>query len=240
MFSSRGGVGLVVILWLAVVLLTVSPSQGGGVITENFNNNQYDQELFELINFGVGSATVADQQLQVTIPANDGSSFAVAGLGDKFDLVGDFDIQVDFSLPTWSSGNGVNAGIVLPNCEVVRNGIPAGRNGDQATDVYLFFCSGYNVTLVNTGDQSGKLRLTRTGNTITGSYWLNNSWQAIGSHTDAKLAAPVSGYVGAFSGGYGPSQTAQATFDNYQITYTKLSFGNGNPTAAILGLLLMD
>ena len=63
----------------------------------------------------------------------------------------------------------------------------------------------------------------------------------MGSHTDPQLGAAINGYVGAYSGGGGQSKTVQAVFDNYQIVYDKIIFGNHScALGGMLQLLLLD
>lgn len=89
---------------------------------------------------------------------------------------------------------------------------------------------------IGTSDTSGKLRLTRTGNTMQAFYWAPSGWQLIISRTDQLLGAncQISMYAGShnFQG-----KTAQVAFDNIQII-------NGNvgnhPITSILQLLLLD
>lgn len=210
-------------------------------IYESFNNNSYDQDLFWLNTSGVGTAVVQNQQLQVTIPANNGVDFAVAGLEDQFQLVGDFDIQVDFNLSLWPVPNGVSAGIITPLFMAGRSSFHDNLNGNM--NVYVAgFPTLQKMFFVNTADTSGKFRLARIGNTVTAFYWQSGTgtWQKIGSQTDPRLGGPTEGYIGAESGGggYGPTQTVTANFDNYQILYTKLKFGNASSPVGALMLLL--
>ena len=209
------------------------------MIYEGFDDNQYQEDLFWMNTSGVGSADLANQELQVTIPANDGVAFAVAGLENRLRLAGDFDMQVDFSLPTWPAGNGVNAGIISPLCSVTRHSFHDNFSGD--VDAYLAALPpGQESFWVNTTDSSGKLRLRRTGNTVEAFYWLSGAWQSMGSNTDPQLGAPIEVYIGACSGGgaYGPTKTVTATFDNYVIIFSKVDTGPNPYSPGALMLLL--
>ena len=76
MLSSHGKISLVVILWLAVALFAASPSQAGGTITENFDNNQYNQNLWLVASMGDGvTSVVTNNSLQITLPASVGGFF---------------------------------------------------------------------------------------------------------------------------------------------------------------------
>lgn len=175
----------------------------------------FNTKYFWLNILGEASAGVVNKSFQVTIPANDGVSFLVGGLEqyNQYELIGNFDVQVDFNLIAWPFGNWVSAGIIMPNFTVARY---SPGNVDQ---YIIFFAPDQKWFNVNTSDLQGKLRLNRTGNTVSGYYWQNNGWQLIGSDTNSQFAGPAGGYIGGLSGGSGnPTKTVTAAFNNYRIT----------------------
>jgi hypothetical protein len=223
------------VLVLAIFILGISPAYARTVI-ENFDNNTYNQTLFWVNTSGTPNqpaVTVAEKHLQVTIPGPITGIFA-AGLQmtDKLILAGDFDLQVDFNLVAWPLNSGVGAGIVSPLFDVRR----VASNGEEGvTDSYFFGIPGQKITMVPTGDMSGKLRLKRTGSTVQAFYWVpaSSSWQSIGDPvTDATLAAPTSTYIGIYSRDFTSAPPLTVTFDNYKIMLP-------GATAATAGLLLL-
>jgi hypothetical protein len=201
---SRGFVGVIA---LATLLLWLSPAYGR-IIVENFDNGDYNHNLFAVNTSGTPNqptVTVVSEQLQVTISGPITGLFG-AGLGmtPNLQLMSNFDIQVDFNLAAWPANNGVGAGIVSQLFDVRRV-----ANNGQTSETYEFGIPGKGITNVTTGDMSGKLRLKRTGSTVQAFYWVpaSSSWQSIGSPvTDKTLAAPTSVYIGIYAGGvYGPT-----------------------------------
>lgn len=94
--------------------------------------------------------------------------------GSICQLSGDFDMQVDFDLLTWTPGNGVRVGLGTPLATMERTSFNAG-DGFGTQEVYVVDLRGGGGNLVITpgsiGDTPGKLRLGRTGNTVTGYYY---------------------------------------------------------------------
>ena len=108
MLSSHGKISLVVILWLAVALFAASPSQAGGTITENFDNNQYNQNLWLVASMGDGvTSVVTNNSLQITLPASVGGTLYMGLMAGAFTVTrrvaasGDFEMVVDFDLLDW-------------------------------------------------------------------------------------------------------------------------------------------
>lgn len=210
------------IMFLAIFLLSLSPAFGG-TIYENFDNNTYNQNLFIPITSGSPNqptVTVVDTHLEVTIPGPINGIFAGGLEMLNFQLVGDFDVQVDFNLSAWPANNGVGAGIVSPLFDVRR----VANNGQtQETyalgeETYALGVPGIGITNIPTSDMFGKLRLKRIGSTVQGFYWGNNAWQPIGSYTDATLAADTAVYIGVYGGGFTVQPPLTVAFDNFKIT----------------------
>ena len=205
----------------ASLLLFLSPALAGTVY-QSFTNNTYNAQYFGLINNSGDptkpSVAVANNRLELTAPAS--TSFSSAGLQpySKYNLIGDYDIQVDFNLLNWPDDNGVDAGIVTTSYEVTR----VYKNfGQGITNAYLVSFIGQTPTgfhLIQTSDSSGKLRLNRTGNTVSGYYWQNNAWQLIASYTNPSYGAPIGFYVGGYVGNRTISEITNVGFDNLKVT----------------------
>jgi hypothetical protein len=226
---------LLVFLWLVLAMLVgFSPSYGGGVLTENFINNIYNQDLWFISTQGIGPSTaVTNNRLEITLPANSstgGNPFPFGGvLGCKFALRSDYDVQVDFTLFNWPVPTGVQVGIQ----PVIRNGgFSAGfwlmndpTLSPGPTQVYNAWLNGSEFR-VATSDTSGKLRLQRVGNTINAYYW-SSGWQLLGSNTASVFEKDCGFNFYVF--GAGPAsqnfqgKKGQVAFDNLQITYTSFA-----------------
>jgi hypothetical protein len=237
----RGFAGLVL---LAVFLLSLSPAYGG-TITENFIDNQFNINLWGLWKALQGTTVQVDNnRLEVTVA---GSGYAgIAGYG--FTLVGDFDMQVDFTLLTWPPANKTQVYITATNklsslFQIGRGNI--GPFGDNPSKELYFISDAFGISQtanVTGPDMSGTLRLVRTGNKMEGFYWNGSAWQSIGSATHANLGSKVMIFLGAGPYyDYYSGISAKAAFSNIQISYTTLGRGfwqQGNPASGIMELLL--
>jgi hypothetical protein len=238
---------LVCLSLVLALLLGLPPAYAGGIISENFTNDTFNQDLWFIYTQGTGPSTaVTGDRLEITIPANasnGGNPYPFGGsIGTKFALRGDFDVQVDFNLFTWPAPTGVQVGIQPTS----RGGFFAGvwlinePNYDPAPQVYSTWLNGDDFR-VATLDTSGKLRMQRVGNTITSYYW-NSGWQVLGSRTDPTFGVACGFNFYVF--GAGPvgqdfqGKQVQVAFDNLQITYSAFaSQNNFNPGVL---LLLLD
>jgi hypothetical protein len=158
---------------------------------------------------------VTNNRLEITIPAGAQGEGLGGYMVAKFNLVGDFDAQVDYALLTspWPTDNGVGVGFLFRYVEVSR------RDFIGSGEVYEAYLTEGTEFRVGTSDISGKLRFTRTGNTLAAFYW-NNGWQDIGSHTKEEFGEYAEGFaIGGytFHGEFG-NQTASVALDNLQIT----------------------
>jgi hypothetical protein len=242
MFSSHGKVSLVVILWLAVALFAASPSQGGGTITENFDNNQYNQNLWWVENMGAGvTSVVTNNSLQITLPASSGGTLYMGMMGGAFTLSGDFEMVVafDLSLLPWPADNQaqITLGIDQGNdFSISRRSSSLNEGGEK----YFTMIKGDYSELPASGT-SGKLRMKRIGSTMEGAYWNGSNWVVVGSGTDPSFGAYFGVHLSlnrdtSFSG-----PIVKGAFDNISLIYDKIIYENnqGNPAGGIL-LLLMD
>jgi len=241
--TSCGKQGFAGIMVLAAFLLWLSPAYGGGTITENFTNNQYNTDLWDLWNMGQGiTAQVASNRLEVTVGGN-----GYAGLsGVDFTLIGDFEMRVDFTLINWPANNETQISMGTWNLSPSERFQVARGNhywGTPNTELYFTLILGkWTGALVTGPTTSGKLRMVRTGNTMQGYYWDGSNWQLIKSATDPSLGKRVGVTMGI--GPYGNNYSgisAKAAFSNIRIDYTTLgpSFEQGNPNPGIM-LLLLD
>jgi len=225
-FAVNGKRGFAWIMFLVIFFLSLSPLHGG-TIYENFNNNTFNHNLFEIFTQGGPTVETINNSLVVTIPGESPGDRMDGYLVSNFRLTGDFDVQVDFNLLLWPLPNGVGTGIFMGSAAVDR------RSYGPGNEVYEAYFAGMDFR-VNTSDTSGKLRLKRTNETLEAFYW-QNGWQSFGLHSDPQLAGKVHISIGAFSfANQFMGQTVEVALDNYQITNRYL----GNNLAPITALLL--
>jgi hypothetical protein len=224
--------GLALLAFLASSLVSISSSYAGATV-QNFTNNTFSQNLFGFVTSGTPVTPVVavfSNSLNVIVSAMSSPESANAGLQGLFNLVGDYDIQVDFNLYNWPDSNVVNAGIITPGYRVVLI-----NNGAQ--NYYRVYFSESDIHDVPTADSSGRIRLTRAGDTIS-AYYLDtyNSWQFLASKTDLLLAAPTGFYIGGLVDNQFVSAAVQVTFDNLKVTNASLP----GSTAPIVGIFLLN
>jgi pimeloyl-ACP methyl ester carboxylesterase len=100
---------------------------------------------------------------------------------------GDFDITVDFELVSWPSQSGARIGLVADQIGSVQRTSFGPLEYTHADNYVTDFGSvGQTVSgFLSATNTTGKLRLTRTGNTYAGYFWNASSWTLISSYSGA-------------------------------------------------------
>jgi hypothetical protein len=230
---------------IASCLLGNSPAYGGGTLIETFTDNTYDQNLWYIGAQGTGPSTaVTNDRLEISIPGNSSSGGDPSPFGGFINsppLGGDFDVQVDFTLVTWTVPAGVQISIQTifgpgpkPFDAMVTLMSDPDFNPPQSYSAYL---NGPSDS-IPTQDIAGKFRLKRTGTTIEAFYWAPSGWQLIASRTDAQFWRNCSLQFFAYSHNF-QGNDVKVAFDNLQIIYTRITSGyNSGAVGALLPLLL--
>jgi hypothetical protein len=217
-----------------------------GTLTDDFNGPSLNTGLWSDISWGGPSISQTAGQLQISFPSNPTSqppfnNFQGA-IQSKFILVGDFDMQVNFSLITWPTNDGINLGF---GNMTESGGAPRGmvavervgaRSGFQESYLVDFF--GTLSSIVPTGDSLGGLRLVRTGDTMEG-FYLNssNQWVSLGARSNPSFGFDTTIGLGPSSGpGSFGGQAALMAYDNFQVQYTGIeNLVPIPPTCLLLG-----
>ena len=155
-----------------------------------------------------GTTTETSQgRFVVTMGADTPDGFVSSGIDSICRLAGNYDVRVDYRLLQWPAGNGVTLGL----------GVDFGTVG-RLNDAYLvkFLPSG---TQAATTDETGSLRLVRSGRELTAYYshegrwvWL---WQSDGSAGETRVQLSLSS--NAFS-----HEEVSAAFDNFRVVRGRL------------------
>ena len=202
------GIALVTIAaWAA--LAAGSPGHAGIVtptVLDDFNDNSLNMAFWQpqsVVGTGVTLAET-NQRLEIDFAANASGSFFRGGTASACALSGDFDLQVDYDLLVWPSGNGVRVGLLLSSLGTMS------RIDDNSYSVNF----GFVITVVPTTDLTGKFRITRVGSTFTGFYYSGGVWVSAGSGS-AVLPNLMAMYLSSWShDGYFGGQAAKVAFDN--------------------------
>jgi hypothetical protein len=137
-----------------------------------------------------------------------------SGMGFNFKITGDFEMKVDYTLVNWPSDNYERVGLNASSFGAVERSQHPGWFGESY--VNHFSALGDGVYTAGTTDLSGTLRMLRSGNTVTGSYWNGSDWTVIREYTGLALTNET--FVG-FSiwNGYA-SVPVKVAFDNFYIS----------------------
>lgn len=202
-----------------------------GTITDNFDASTLNSGLWEVTSTGGPSIAQTAGQLQVTIPGVSSSPLS-GGVQSKFTLIGDYDMQAEFSLLTWPANNGIRVGIQAIGGAVERVGA-----GSVYGEEYLANFGTSLLGRIGTGDLSGALRMTRTDNILKGFYLAGGNWQLLGSLEDAGFGADTKIQLDAWtSNPYFGYHNAAIAWDNFQVQYTGVeNLVPIPPTALLLG-----
>lgn len=150
----------------------------------------FDHPRWEIFTDGSGPRIIErNQRLEILLPASSAESGGGGFSGNYLSvcrLRGDFDIRVTYALLNFPAFNGVRVGLVVSESGQVSSAAVERTSFSQHDalspgEAYLTDFGG--VTRVSTTDKRGRLRLMRTGNTLTGYYFDHNfkEWKSISS-----------------------------------------------------------
>jgi hypothetical protein len=106
-------------------------------------------------------------------------------------ILGDFTAQVDYSLLNWPANNHERVGIMadLTPAHTATAAISrVSETGLASGEIYASFFEGvsgppFHQVFLNTGDMSGRLQLSRVGQTYSSAYWRDGAWVQVDSYT---------------------------------------------------------
>ncbi len=137
-----------------------------------------------------GGATIAETNQRVEIFFPYTSVMPSAGYTSKCTMSGDYDVQVDYQLLVWPPQNGVRVGLAATPGGITERVSYGANDPSGPSEVYLrdFGAGPFGTT--GTGDTSGKLRLVRTGSTLT-PYYYSSAWVALPSGATSTAPAVI-------------------------------------------------
>jgi hypothetical protein len=206
----------------SAALLPLSASADDGQAPLLLSERSFATGDWSFIVQGQGPTAVIDEtRLKVTLPADSSQSplsgIIQAGAASRCQVRGDFDMSIRFRLTVWPSNSGVQ--VLLGDGQlqdiVARSSEPA-----VGPETYLAFFPPYAAS-VSTTDISGKLRLARTGATVSGYYLSDDGWARL-------LTAPAQtgdAYIVFFAWSNDnrfQHQEVQATFSDFRLARGQL------------------
>ena len=197
-------------------------------LTDDFNSNTRNVDLWSIIHDGSGGFLQwTNGQLEMTIAADgaptpgSGSNNIGAHVGANCLLNRDFDAQVDYKLLTWPAGDNVNVGMTA---------FFTNANIDRATNSYgeFYFSFDPAFAFASTSDQTGSLRIVRSGSTITSYYRSEGgSWTVLATGAAQQGPAIIALSFKSYSD-FG-HQEAKVAFDNFRLDATDVDCSSSRP-----------
>jgi hypothetical protein len=194
------------------------------VLVDYFNDNHIDPGLWSTEIYGYPVQMVEqNQQLEYFVPAASAGGEYGARLVSVFQMRGDFDIQVDFSLLQWPNFNGVRSAVALTDSYYDDYGVE--RSSLSPTDplgAHEVYVADFGpLVIVETQDLAGKLRLVRSGGAQTGYYWSAEGWVPL--LTDPVTTADIKIQLHVWSHDYCfQHHDIRGAFDNFTVVSGEL------------------
>jgi len=207
---------LVILFCFGTLCAQQAQAQG---MNDNFNDNFLDPARWQkLVPPPTSTVTVTEtnQRLEVTMSSGAGGG----GIVSVCSVAGDFDVQVDYILLNWPSHNNHSVRLGAYDLGVAGVGEVGMNRNSSGSEVYIFQLLNLHP-IASTSDTSGKLRLVRTGSTISGFFFSGTSWVLVGS--GAVSTAPTRFNLDL--GTNDPSATGGVliAFDNFQVNAGTIS-----------------
>lgn len=197
-------------------------------IDDNFNNNSLNTSVWEsfVSPTGIGTVLVANQRLEVTLNPGAGN----AGITGRCFVSGDFDVQVDFGLLSWPANNGQTVKLAAADLGSGTFGLLGierfGGNPESYHLVALNSVEGFAAAT----DTGGKLRLNRSGSTLTGFY---HSGAAFAPLANTSVTTDPTRFV-LNVGSNNPSGAAvNVAFDNFIVNAGSVQCPVENPALSV-------
>lgn len=204
---------------MAVLLLLVGAPASAQEFIDDFNDNHIDPDVWSLTNYGSGTQlSEQNQRLEFHFPSNASGTEFGARLISRFELRGDFDIQVDFQLLDWPDYNGVRLAIGLTDSYFDDYGMErSSLSASEPLGAHEVYVADFGpFVLVPTSDFSGSLRLVRSGSTQTGYYASAGGWTSV--LTDYAPSEDMAIQLHAWSHDYAFSNwTVRAALDDFIV-----------------------
>jgi hypothetical protein len=218
-------------------------SAGSSVWEDHFAAPR-DRRFWSTYDWGGPTEVQAGGRVVMSLPGDSQGDSFVAGYQGHYVARGDFDIQIDYALPTWPVGSGVRVGLTATSLDrtstvnVVRIGVGASEPEGPA-DVYATHLLDGVFGVTPTEDRSGRLRLVRESDVYSGYYLDGETDEWVLLHSGPGPEGDVFFGFSAWSHDpYFGDEAAQVTFDNYRLEADRIwisvnPIGMERPMAAL-------
>ena len=127
--------------------------------------------------------TVANNSLQITLPASSGGTRYMGMMAGAFTLSGDFEMVVAFDLSQlpWPEYNEAQITLSINQANDFSISRRSGSVNEQGEKYFTTIMGDYSQQPAS--GLTGKLRMKRTGNTMEGAYLSGSDWIVVGSGT---------------------------------------------------------
>ena len=187
------------------------PPPPGSAMDDNFDDNSLDLNRWDVFSPPGGSVVEQNQRLEIVVPS--GFQGQAWGLRSRCSLGGDFDVQVDFAILDWPPGNLFTLRLGALDL-ALETGILRVSTPDDSVYALVLDPSGIPVAIAHTTDQTGSLRLVRSGSTLSGYYRQGETWVLLGSGGTSVDPTRISIHSGSETPDAPPGRMA---FDNFKV-----------------------
>ena len=199
---------------LLVLLLGQSAAEAQTGFSDSFHSSSLDDTLWGVSIQGIGSVDPQTDGLHMTLTADNSGPLFRLDVWSRSKVQGDFDAQVEYRLSTWPPANGARLGL-----GAWRSAAPPdfmGRwseAGGPELYVTLMADGGHGTETTNS---AGRLRLTRTGDTLTGYFYSSGSWVLLHSDTDPQYTADA--VISLSMWGHNSTPGVEVILENFSVT----------------------
>jgi len=208
----------IIILSVVAVLTLAVSAYPQFLLTDNFDS--FNADLWNNYSHDGGLASVENGYLKLS--TQQGTPVSAGVVSSKFNISGNFDIQVDFSLAVFNSGFS-DAGFVLNAIDGSYQMVMYRSWEVNNFQPYISYWRLNGVVQKEggflTSDMSGKFRFLRAGDQIGSYYWKENEWTPIlTDNLPVNITSPLKIDLIASNGAYyGNSPYVEDQYDNFYV-----------------------
>jgi len=206
------------------LLLSASSAAIAGTYVDNFDSGLVNPTYWTIDTTEGSTLTPVNGRLEM-VQGTGPMVGSGAHLIFNFAITGDFTVDVDYQLLNWPANNYERVGISTGAPYPVTTALAAVARGSdpnyQFNENYASFFYGtgwpYVQFFTESTDMSGRLRMERVGQTMSGYYWKDSAWVLIGSHANASQLVPITGLTFGIWDFTSDTPGVKVAFDNFAL-----------------------